>query len=130
MSQWQPTGLEEQRLAKLTQLSELGLEPYPLRVERTHTTAGAKDAFEQIEGQEESVEIETAVCGRLVSMRDMGRTARGVRGPRMQKGDRLIIEKALQVKAGRVPPRDYPAFRDFCQQVDRKDTEEIVIELP
>jgi tetratricopeptide (TPR) repeat protein len=46
-----------------------------------------------------------------------------------QKGDRLIIEKALQVKAGRVPPKDYPAFRDFCQQVDRKDTEEIVIEL-
>ena len=46
-----------------------------------------------------------------------------------QKGDRLIIEKALQVKAGRVQPRDYPAFRDFCQQVDRKDTEEIVIEL-
>jgi hypothetical protein len=46
-----------------------------------------------------------------------------------QKGDRLIIEKALQVKAGRVQPADYPAFRDFCQQVDRKDTEEIVIEL-
>jgi hypothetical protein len=47
-----------------------------------------------------------------------------------QKGNRLIIEKALQVKAGRVPPKDYPAFRDFCQQVDRKDTEEIVVELP
>jgi hypothetical protein len=46
-----------------------------------------------------------------------------------QKGNRLIIEKALQVKAGRVPPKQYPAFRDFCQQVDRKDTEEIVIEL-
>jgi len=46
-----------------------------------------------------------------------------------QKDGRLIIEKALQVKAGRVPPKDYPAFRDFCQQVDRKDTEEIVIEL-
>jgi tetratricopeptide (TPR) repeat protein len=46
-----------------------------------------------------------------------------------QKGDRLIIEKALQVKAGRVPPKDYPTFRDFCQHVDRKDTEEIVIEL-
>ena len=47
-----------------------------------------------------------------------------------QKGDRLIIEKALRVKAGRVQPKDYPSFRDFCQQVDRKDTEEIVIELP
>ena len=47
-----------------------------------------------------------------------------------QKDNRLVIEKALQVKAGRVPPDRYPAFRDFCQQVDRKDTEEIVIELP
>lgn len=47
-----------------------------------------------------------------------------------QKGDRLILEKALRVKAGRVMPGEYPAFRDFCQQVDRKDTEEIVIELP
>jgi len=47
-----------------------------------------------------------------------------------QKDNQLIIEKALQVKAGRVPPKDYPAFRDFCQQVDRKDTEEIVIKLP
>jgi tetratricopeptide (TPR) repeat protein len=47
-----------------------------------------------------------------------------------QKGDRLILEKALRVKAGRVTPAEYPAFRDFCQQVDRRDTEEIVIELP
>ncbi len=47
-----------------------------------------------------------------------------------QKGDRLILEKALRVKAGRVQPADYPAFRDFCQRVDRRDTEEIVIELP
>jgi len=46
-----------------------------------------------------------------------------------QKGNRLILEKNLHVKAGRVQPKDYPAFRDFCQQVDRKDTEEIVIEL-
>ena len=30
-------------------------------------------------------------------------------------GDRLIIEKALQVKAGRVPPKDYPAFRDAVE---------------
>jgi tetratricopeptide (TPR) repeat protein len=46
-----------------------------------------------------------------------------------QKGNRLVLEKNLRVKAGRVQPQDYPAFRDFCQQVDRKDTEEIVIEL-
>jgi tetratricopeptide (TPR) repeat protein len=47
-----------------------------------------------------------------------------------REGDRLILEKSLLVKAGRVQPADYPAFRDFCQQVDRQDTEEIVIELP
>ena len=35
---WQPTHLEQQRLEKLARLEEAGIEPYPLRSERTHTT--------------------------------------------------------------------------------------------
>ncbi len=42
---------------------------------------------------------------------------------------RLIIEKSLVVKAGRVAPADYPAFRDFCRRVDATDDREIVIDF-
>jgi lysyl-tRNA synthetase class 2 len=67
---WQPTQLEEQRLSKCERLQEAGMETYPLRVERTHTTTAAKAAFEQ----DETVETAVTVVGRLVSFRDMGKT--------------------------------------------------------
>ena len=41
----------------------------------------------------------------------------------------LRIKKSLVVKGGRVSVPDYPAFRDFCNKVDRKDNLEIVISL-
>jgi lysyl-tRNA synthetase, class II len=68
---WQPTHLEEQRLAKLERLVAEGIEPYPLRSERTHTTAVALAAFNEV-AEEQSVTV--TVCGRLVSLRDMGKT--------------------------------------------------------
>ncbi|MCP4425898.1 MAG: lysine--tRNA ligase [Chloroflexi bacterium] len=67
---WEPSPLEEQRLAKLARLQEAGIEPFPLRVERTHTTAEAMAAF----AADENAEIAATICGRLVSMRDMGKT--------------------------------------------------------
>ncbi|MCA9962223.1 MAG: lysine--tRNA ligase, partial [Anaerolineales bacterium] len=68
---WQPTPLEEQRLDKLASLQEAGIEPYPLRVERTHTSEEALALFETLgEGEEATV----TVCGRIQSMRDMGKT--------------------------------------------------------
>ena len=67
---WQPTQLEQQRLEKLERLKEAGIEPYPLRVERTHTTVEAIAAFES--SNDESIAV--TVCGRLVSVRDMGKT--------------------------------------------------------
>ena len=67
---WQPSPLEEQRLAKIDQLHEAGIDPYPPRVERTHTTAVALAAFRD----DADEQIPVAVCGRLVSLRDMGRT--------------------------------------------------------
>ncbi|MBE7531898.1 MAG: lysine--tRNA ligase [Ardenticatenaceae bacterium] len=67
---WQPTHLEEQRLSKLERLQEAGIEPYPLRVERSHTTTDAKTAF----AADEAAEIAVTICGRIVSFRDMGKT--------------------------------------------------------
>ncbi|MBW1807858.1 MAG: hypothetical protein JRJ87_06650 [Deltaproteobacteria bacterium] len=41
----------------------------------------------------------------------------------------LRIKKSLVVKGGRISVPDYPAFRDFCNKVDRQDNLEIVISL-
>jgi len=68
--------LEEQRLAKLTALQEAGIDPFPIHVERSHQIAGAIDLFLSREGREvEPEEAENvALCGRLLSLRDMGKT--------------------------------------------------------
>ncbi len=68
---WEPTPLEEKRLEKIEQLRQAGIEPYPLRVERSHTSAEAIAAFG---AQEAASEIEATLCGRIVSERDMGKT--------------------------------------------------------
>jgi lysyl-tRNA synthetase class 2 len=68
---WQPNALEEQRLEHMARLAELGQEPYPSRAERTHTTAEAIAAFE---AAPEETAVEVTVAGRLMSVRDMGKT--------------------------------------------------------
>jgi lysyl-tRNA synthetase class 2 len=68
---WQPTPLEQQRLEKLDRLRESGIDPYPLRSERTHTTAEAIAAFEEA-GDDSDIEV--TVAGRLLSVRDMGKS--------------------------------------------------------
>ncbi len=64
--------LQEQRLRKLQQIRERGIDPFPLRAKRTHTTAQAISKFEADEkgaGQEE-----ITLAGRLRSIRIMGRS--------------------------------------------------------
>jgi lysyl-tRNA synthetase class 2 len=68
---WEPGPLEEQRLSKLEQLQEAGIEPYPATVTRTHTTAEAIADFESATAE---MQITATVCGRMLSMRDMGKT--------------------------------------------------------
>lgn len=76
--EWEPTQLEEQRLEKLERLREAGVVPYPLRSRRSHTAAQALADFEAAEVRAEEgddpEQIEVTVAGRLVSVRDMGRT--------------------------------------------------------
>ncbi|HIQ01685.1 MAG TPA: lysine--tRNA ligase [Anaerolineales bacterium] len=62
--------LERQRLEKLERLREKGWDPYPLRVERTHTAAEALAAYEAgAEG------MKVTVTGRLRSLRMMGKAS-------------------------------------------------------
>ncbi len=69
---WQPSSLEEQRLSKLERLRDADVDPYPRRVERTHHSEAAKAAFAAAEADGEAVVV--TVTGRLVSMRDMGKS--------------------------------------------------------
>jgi len=46
-----------------------------------------------------------------------------------QEGEVLILEKSLWLRGGRIQPADYAGFREFCQAVDRNDTEEIQVLL-
>jgi lysyl-tRNA synthetase, class II len=68
---WQPSRLEAQRLEKLAELQQAGIDPYPPRAERTHTTAAAA-AFFTAAADDEIVAV--TLCGRLTAMRDMGKT--------------------------------------------------------
>src|SRR5687768_2998404 len=72
----------EQRLEKLDNFRQRQQLPYPPRVQRTHATAEAVAAYEAAEaalpaGAEEKPQISVAVVGRLVAVRDMGKSIFG-----------------------------------------------------
>ena len=68
---WTPNTLEEQRLEKLARLQDEGIDPYPLQTTRSHTTGTAVAAFE---AAAEEQQVAVTVCGRVMSMRDMGKS--------------------------------------------------------
>lgn len=73
---WEPSLLETRRLEKLAQLQTAGINPYPLRVQRTHTTAQAIEQFAAVEQAtpQTATKLTATICGRLVSVRDMGKS--------------------------------------------------------
>ena len=72
------TTLEINRLEKLERLRAKGIEPYPTRTERTHTSQSATRLFEAAETAavaqgEQPQPVKAALAGRLRSMRPMGK---------------------------------------------------------
>ena len=71
--------LELDRLRKIEQLRERGIDPFPARVERTHSVAEAVELFTQTEtasnrGVDQGVRTKTVyVAGRVMARRGMGR---------------------------------------------------------
>lgn len=65
------TSLEKIRLEKIAQLRQEGIEPYPTRAERTHTSRQAIAAFERVE--QEGGEVHATLTGRIRAMRPMGK---------------------------------------------------------
>ncbi|MBN1303611.1 MAG: lysine--tRNA ligase [Anaerolineales bacterium] len=65
------TSLEEIRLQKVEQLRAAGIEPYPTRAQRTHTSKEAVAAFEAVE--KDGKEIQATLTGRIRAMRSKGK---------------------------------------------------------
>src|SRR5258708_11445705 len=65
------TSLEKIRLQKIEELRAEGIEPYPTRAERTHTSAEAIAAFETAEKQNQEVKV--TLAGRIRATRAMGK---------------------------------------------------------
>ena len=67
---------QERRLAKLQEIRDQGIDPYPPRSHRTHTAEEALARFADIEeslgGEHDPEEI--TVSGRIMTVRDMGRS--------------------------------------------------------
>ncbi len=74
----EPTSLEKNRLEKVGRLRSKGIEPYPTRTIRTHTSQAISRLFEEAEAAaaakgEPVPAIKAALAGRLRSMRPMGK---------------------------------------------------------
>lgn len=67
------TNLEKIRLEKLERLRKQGIEPYPTRAQRTHTSGEAIKSFEQAESEVGSSGVVVTLAGRMRSMRTMGK---------------------------------------------------------
>ncbi|NOX38490.1 MAG: lysine--tRNA ligase [Calditrichaeota bacterium] len=61
--------LIQQRREKLKKLIEMGVNPYPYKFDRTHTSRQVKEQFDELENQTVSV------AGRIMSNRRMGKAA-------------------------------------------------------
>jgi lysyl-tRNA synthetase class 2 len=65
--------LEKVRLEKVDTLRAEGIEPYPTRAKRTHTSQEAIQAYEQAEAAGEDDAVAVTLTGRVRSMRTMGK---------------------------------------------------------
>lgn len=59
----------DERLKKLEELKQLGVDPYPAKSSRTHTLKEAVDRYNELQGQD------VTVVGRVVSIRSFGKLA-------------------------------------------------------
>ena len=61
--------LRDERLRKLAELKQLGINPYPAKAKRTHTAVQVVEQFAQLQNQQ------VTVVGRLVNIRKFGKIA-------------------------------------------------------
>jgi lysyl-tRNA synthetase class 2 len=95
----------EQRRAKLDELIALGVSPYPVQFDRTHTVSELVATFGETSGPDlEAAQPQTRAAGRILSMRTFG------------KANFLEISDGLTrlqvyVRADSIPERDFEIFK-------------------
>ncbi len=108
------SNLELIRLEKLERLRSRGIEPYPTRAERTHTSLQAVRLFEQNEAAGSTDPLVVTLAGRLRSMRPMGK----ITFAHIEDGDGRV---QLFLGANQVGAEDFELFNreldlgDFVQ---------------
>lgn len=102
-----------QRKAKLAELVALGVPPYPVRFDRTHTISDIVSTHGETTGEVlEEQKPETRIAGRILSIRSFG------------KANFLVLSDGLNrlqvyVRADSMPERDFEIFKrlDFGDHV-------------
>ena len=97
--------LEQQRIAKVDALRAAGVDPYPVRFDRTHTAAQVHAAYDDIEPGASTGAI-AAVAGRLMLNRDQGKLSFAV----LQDGTGRI---QLMVDRSAIGDDAYARFQDL-----------------
>ena len=97
--------LEQQRIAKVDALRAAGVDPYPVRFDRTHTAAQVHAAYDGLEPGASTGDA-AAVAGRLMLNRDQGKLAFAV----LQDGSGRI---QLMVDRGTIGDDAYARFQDL-----------------
>src|SRR5688572_9087331 len=111
---WQPSNnIEEDRLEKLNQLKARGIEAYPRRATRTHTTAQAIAAFEAAEkaNPEAPADVEVTVAGRLRRVNVKGKVS-------FAHYDDEHGRLQLFLRINDMPEEEYQLLRDKFVNVD------------
>lgn len=67
------SNLEKIRLEKLRKLQDLGIDPYPRKVDLSHSIQEAADVFIAGENEEDPEPIQSTLAGRIRSIRTMGK---------------------------------------------------------
>jgi lysyl-tRNA synthetase class 2 len=68
--------LRQERLSKLESLRELGIDPFPVKFERTHEAQIIQDTYQDVTEAEQFEGLDAVrVCGRITALRRMGGAA-------------------------------------------------------
>jgi lysyl-tRNA synthetase class 2 len=100
------------RLEKLSKLREAGIEPYPTRYSFTHTPTQVKDQFGGKSAEDlEKNSISVSVCGRIMSMRIMGKAS----FTHISDGDTQL---QIHLRRDSIGEQAYETFRKGCDLGD------------
>lgn len=123
--------LRDERLRKLEELRALGINPYPAKAERTHTTKQVVESFDQLENET------VTVVGRVAGIRKFGQLAfivlRDMSGQvqLFMKGDTVEALNANQSQVGmsELPLLDTGDFIQATGPVIKTKTGEISVDV-